>query len=646
MASRYQWVPITDFRGGRNATDDPFSLAETQVVQMRNGDTFRTNLFRKRGGATAPSIGTAFTGKISSLIAHYPDNNPANAELWGVDDAATPIFGRMAGATTFASVTLKDNLTPATDAVKVRGASYNKKLFLAYNSAVDRLHCYDPNLASPRVRRVGLATSAAPTAANTGAGAYAATLRYYRERSRIKDGSTIIAQSEPSASVSFTPSGTGTHARVTQATVIDESETHWVVEGSADNVTFYELAEVAIATTTYDDNEAPASYSDGNDLSPVAGAYTAPTSAKYIIAAFNRILLAGSHETGGLQSRISYTPAKGTSDKADDERIPNSLTVRNRLDLGEGIGGDITGFVGPIYGSVYVLKYSQIRKLTPTGGTNPVFDVVELSETRGAIEQECITIGEDAQGRPTIYFMDSQVGPMAMGATPPIEIGQGVRDIWDTVNLAATTKFGQVVDYPKLGQVWFWVSTGSNNEPDTILKYTKATGGWAVDDTGGKIRLARAAVLFARTLGASMSRDKVPYVAYQVSNNVLLRADTTDTADDSTTFQAIVKSKPLVLNNGKPFRVTEPWIIAKAQSGVTLTVIVDKDNGRETQSATIVLTLTADEASATRVWRKAEGIDLADCHCVQIQIGDASAVANTWEINRIYLPILREESGP
>lgn len=643
-ASRYRWVPVSDFRGGRNATDDPLSLAETQVVQMRNGDTFRTGLFRKRGGSAAPSIGSVFTGVLSSLISHFPDNNPAHAELWGVDDAATPVVGRMALASTFSAVTLKDNLTQA-DVTRVRGATYNGKLFLAYNSAQDLLHCYDPNLSSPQVRRVGLATPSAPTAADTGSGSYAATARYYRVRSRIKHGSTVDAQSEPSASVAFTPSGSGTAARVTQPTFAGESETHWVVEGSPDDTTFYELAEIAIGTTTYDDSATVASYG-GLSLSPVLGAYTRPTSAKYILAAFNRVFLMGNHE-GGLQSRIWFTPAKGTSDKADDERIPNSLTVRNFVDIGEGIGGDGTGFAGPIYGSIYAFKYSQIRKLTPTGGTSPVFDVVELSNTEGAIEQECICIGKNAQGQPTIYFMDAQLGPMSIGSTPPMEIGQGVRDVWDTVNLAATTKFGQVQDYPKLGQVWFWVATGSNNEPDTILKYTKATGGWAVDDTGGKHRLARCATLFPRTLGASMSRDKVPYVGYQSANNTLLRCDTSDSDDAGTAFQALVKTRPYGFNGGKLFRVTEPWIVAKAASGVTLTVIVDADFGKVvTAGSTIDLTPTATEAGASRVYRKVDGVDLTDVTFLQIQIGDAAAVANAWQIERIYLPIETLDIGP
>lgn len=643
---RYKWFAIGDFRGGRNATDDPLSIAETQVVQMRNGDTFRTALFRKRGGAAAPSIGSVFSAVLSSLIGHSPSNNPAAVELWGVDDAATPNIGRMAAASTFSAPTMKDNIASG-GGPKVRGASYNGKLFLAFDTAVDFMHVFDPNLSSPAVRRVGLATPSAPTVADNGSGSYAAVDRYYRQRYRIKHGSIVDAQSEASAASSvFTPSGSGTGARVTKSASISESETHWVVEGSPDGVNYFELAEVAVGTTTYDDTAVPTSYS-ANNLSPVTGAYIRPTSWKYLIAAFNRVFGMGSHESGGLQSRIWYTPSKGTSDKADDERIPNTLIgVRNFFDIGEGQYGDGTGFAGPIYGSIYIFKYGAIRKATPTGAASPVFDVIDISNTEGAIDQECIALAKDAQNRPCIYFLDSQVGPMTVGPTSPMEIGQGVRDQWDLVNLAATNRVGWVLDYPAKMQVWFAWATGSNNDPNVLAIYNKRTGGWAVFDTGGKIRLARCAVLFARTLGATMSRDKVPYVGYVSANNTLLRGDTSDTSDDSTTFQATVKTRPIAFNNGKPFRTSVPIIVAKPASGVTLTVTADGDFGFITRSTTISLTPTADEASATRIFRPAVGLDLGGVSVVQYEIGDGSAVANAWQIEHVWVPVQPQDVGP
>jgi hypothetical protein len=646
---KFKWYPIFDFTGGRNAADDPLSIADNQVVEMRNGDTYRTRLFRKRGGTTSPSIGSTFTGVISSLIAHFPNNNPAAAELWGCDDAATPIIGRMAAASTFSAPTLKDN--PASGAgPKVRGVSYNGKLFLQYDSAVDRSHVYDPTLGSPSVRRVGLTTSSAPTAANDGgAGSYAAVGRYYRQRTRIKNGTIVVAQSEPSASSAlFTPNGNDTGVTVTQGTPPGESETHWVVEGSADDITFYELAEVAIGTTTYLDQQTVSSYSS-EDLSPALGSYTVPKSHKYVIAAFNRVLWMGCYETGAknFQSTIYYTPPKGTTNpgRGDDERVPDTLFVRYFLDLGEGTGGDGTGFAGPMYGSVFVFKYNAIKKLIPTGLASPVWEVIDVSTTRGAIEQECIAVGQDAQGRPAIYFLDPQVGPMIVGPVPPTEIGAGVRDQWDSVNLAATTKAGWVLDYPAKDEVWFAWATGANNDPNILAIYNKGTGAWAVWDTGGKIRLSRCAVLFADSLGATMSRDKVPYTGYVSANNTLLRGDTADLDDSGTTYQALVKTRPYNFNNGQPFRATQLQIIAKPASGVTLTVTIDADFGRETKTATVSLTASADEASATRIVRTID-IDMAHMTWMQIQVGDSAAVANNWQIERMYVAAVAEDVGP
>lgn len=646
-ATRYQWIELKDFTGGRNAVDDPCSIDQNQVVEMRNGDTWRTHLMRKRGGATAPSIGSAFTGVIGSLISHFPSNNPALAELWGADDAATPVLGRMAGASTFSSITLKDNLSATTDSYKVRGASYGGKLFLAYKSAVDRLHAYDPNLSSPSARRTGVTTpgAAGSAAANTGSGSYAATKRYYRQRARIKNGSIVTAQSEPSVSESFTPSGSGTGVVITKFASLSESETHWVVEGSLDDAVYFELSETAVGTGTYTDTVVPAAYSLGT-ISAVTGSYTNWTSVKYVLAAFNRIFGLGSYASGGFQSRLWYSAAKGTSDKGDDERVPNTTSVRNFLDLDEGTGGDGTGLAGPIYGSIFLFKYNQTRKITPTGGSVTVFDVITLSNTRGAIDQECIDIGEDAQGRPCVFHLDSQVGPCITGPTPPIPIGDhAIRDSWDNVNLAATIRVGGVKDYPAKGQVWWWWATGSANEPTVLGIYTKATGGWSICDTGGKLRLARAMVLFARTLGSSMSRDRVPYTSYQSSNNTLLRGDTSDLDDSGTTFQALVKTRPIMLKEGQKFRATHPKLLAKVADGVTLTITADLDFGKSTQTATVDLSPAADEASSTRVFREI-AIDLSGATSVQLQIGDAAAIAKTWTLERLWLPILQEDVNP
>jgi hypothetical protein len=115
------------------------------------------------------------------------------------------------GRVTWADVTVDDAIS--TKPQDVVGVTLNGKRFMAYDSTQDRLHVYDPNLASPRVRRVGLATPAAPTAADTGgAGAYAAVQRWYRVRWLQWTGGVVIRRSEPSTSTSFHAIGRGSGA--------------------------------------------------------------------------------------------------------------------------------------------------------------------------------------------------------------------------------------------------------------------------------------------------------------------------------------------------------------------------------------------------------------------------------------------------
>src|SRR5690606_5003066 len=97
----------------------------------------------------------------------------------------------------------------------------------------------------------------------------------------VQSVGTTLRRSEPSASQSFTPSGSGTAARVTKPATISEGETHWEIEASTDNVNFYVIATQAVGTTTYNDSADPDTYSD-NPLSEDIGDYTLLWSAKFL----------------------------------------------------------------------------------------------------------------------------------------------------------------------------------------------------------------------------------------------------------------------------------------------------------------------------------------------------------------------------
>lgn len=643
-------IVIADLRGGRNGADPPLSLPENQCVEALNVDWYDGMIGRKRPGADSVSLtgGTAFTGPMNTLARHVPAADETAAEFWGIDAAATPLVKRLTGGTSWADISLDDAIaTRPQDAVPV---SLNGKLFWFYDSSVDRPHVYDPTLASPRIRRMGFVDpTTGPTVADQGAGAYAAVIRYYRIRWLQLSGPVVIRRSEPSNSQSFTPDGAHGSARVTRPTAAGEGETHWEIEASTNNVTFYRLSQVVIATTTYDDSAATTTYS-ANTLSDVVGTYSPPTSGKYAMTDGNRILFAGAWESGGKNSRVWFTPVLGSSDQGDDERVPNTTTQKNFVDLNENDGGGVTGCGGPLFGSPYTFKYREIIKLVPTGDVNVPYIPRKLFDSIGCVNHKTIVVADDETGAPALYFL-SHKGPYRIGSNGLQYLGRDNEDIWKTMNLGATNTVAHAVAHPDIHQVWFWVATSANNDPDTKMVFdtllghpddqNRVRGGWAkhTGNTAG----ARCSALFSNTLGASMSRDLKPHIG-RSTGTTILKCDSSSATDDAgTTFQAYVKMRPILPagNFGQNFGIGQTTILAKSASGVTITQTIDKDFGVESPTSTALLTPAASE---TRVIREFEGSQMSGAGSIQIQLGDGSAVSNSWTLDALCIPVTGQEA--
>lgn len=365
-----------------------------------------------------------FTGEVQWIGRHVTDDGVE--ELWAAayNSGTVACARRVAGV--WSAVTLID--TPNPDSLtEMHSVTFNGKLFLAYDSAVNRLHCWD----GTSVRRVGLVVSGVGSVANTGSGSYTATARQYRFSQRLKVGTDIIAESELSAAVSFTPSGSGTAARITQPTVVD-SATHWVVYGlisSAGDVydLYEELAETAYGNT-YDDSTAPASY-DG-DAPPVLASNIPPPSAKCLATDSTRLILGGAWETSATAgqttpagNRVWFTRALAATDVGDDESVPNGLW----LNIGD--AGPVTA-LGTIYTDVYAFKAGSVHKLIPTQDPDGPFSRVLISENFGAVGQRVIANGETEDGFSAIYFADDHaVYRLAYGAVVPFSepVGRDMR---------------------------------------------------------------------------------------------------------------------------------------------------------------------------------------------------------------------------
>lgn len=403
-----------------------FALEGQSSVLEADNLSFLTDAFvSMRNAFTDEDLTDAgFTGEIQWAGRHT--TNDGVEELWAAANNAGAVAVARKVAGTWTPVTLID--TPeAGNLTEMHSISFNGKLFLAYKSAINRLHLWD----GTQVRRVGLTASGVGSAANTGAGAYAATARQYRFSQRIKDGSDIMAESELSAAISFTPSGSGTAARVTGPTAVD-SATHWVLYGlisSAGDVydLYEELGESSIGAT-FDDSVAPASY-DG-DAPPILNSNIPPPSAKNLTTDSTRLIMTGAWETSAMpgqtepaQNRVWFSRPLAATDVGDDESIPNGLW------LNVGDAGPTTG-VATIYTDVYVFKLGSVHKLVPTQDPDGPFSRVLVSENFGAVGQRCITSGETEDGFSAIFFADDHaVYRLAYGAVIPYSepVGRDMR---------------------------------------------------------------------------------------------------------------------------------------------------------------------------------------------------------------------------
>jgi hypothetical protein len=636
MATPHKRSLITWSRNrGRNGWSVPTDVAEDMSAESMNVILERDTLGKKRKGSATQSItGTSFAG-YNAIYRWVPGQSDTAAEVWiASDDSPTKIL-RVAAGSAASGQTLADNV--ATQAPQVRFCAHNGKLFIAYDSTVNRLHVWD---GTSSVRRAGLALPAAATVGNTGSGSYAATLRYYRIQWLEKSGSTIVRQSNLGTAVSFTPSGSGTHAQITKPTSAGEGETHWRIWASADGDLYYFLADVVLATTTYDDNAVVADY-DLQDPAPDEGANTPFPSVKYLLSTGDRLVGFGVWETSAgdsmlpLGGRVYFTPVLDASDTGDDERVSNTVDFKGWIDIARNSGGgEDRALAGPLDNNVFVFQSRGIYMLVPTGNASAPFRRITLTTTLGTISQECTFMGEDEAGRACIYFVDPLRGPYRYGASGFQYCGYDVQDRISQWNLGASSRVSAGIYDPELRAAIFGNATGVTNSIQEWLVFFVREGRPTVVEgvRGGWVRWAEASpsgvismAMLPETIGASMSYTLKPYFG---TGTVLRRwNDDSATQDGTTSYQAYVTSKAYDVR--EMFRLKKlvmTWLQAAATAATTITQTLIRNFTDET-SRTATVSLAA-AGSETRVTRKFEGSALTDIKQFQVQLGEAAA-ANT-----------------
>jgi hypothetical protein len=561
-----------DAFSGVNTTDPPQSVGDDQLTQAFNAELTGTGGVMRGPSARVLLNAPSTSADCCYLARHTPSQNLSASEVWAFARNSTSAYRSTTG-TSWTTVTVPQTVS-ANECV-TDTASFNGRLYVAYkNHAGDaRLHCWD----GTTFRRVGISTSAAPTAANTGTGSYAATVRYYKVQFYYQDGTSKVTYSDLSPALTFTPSGSGTGVVVTRPTAPD-SASGWRVWASADNVSFHLIqAGQAIGTTTYTDSAAPSTYAAASVIiAPPADTYTPPWSAKYLLVDDNRLLIAGAFETARYASRIGWSAILGTAAAsfgesgllADDERFPSTQF----LDLDSDEGGELTG-MELLNGSVYVFKRFAIYKLVRTGNVDVPYKPVTVSKVVGAISRPSIVPGEDETGAPCLYFL-SQRGPYRLSVNGLQYLGRDIETTWAsyTVQSGVTDPACGVYDRAQ-GKVRWWVPLTTTYPGAQLVFHVRRArpdgeglrGGWTMTSTGRKsMAVAHVALLpsnpSARQTGlvpcglAKFGAHSYPSVVWAYTGSATDTDDgvnvSTGAASGTESFNLVVQTKayPLVLD--------------------------------------------------------------------------------------------------
>lgn len=634
---------------GRDGWDPPQDIPADMAAEVLNMHFYEGGLGQKRGGSTSTGTLSALTGPLTQLASWVPGQSQTARELFAVDSSGTTKIGRMAAGATFSSLTLKDNV--ASNPSLVSFAGLNGKLFISYDSTVNRVQVFDPGYSTTEIRRSGMGTPAAPTEADTGSGTVAVT-RYYRVAYTEQRSSVTVRRSELSPSVTSVPSGSGSGITVTKPAAINEGETHWELYVSVDDAVYYgPIATTVVGTSTYDDSTTDANMTAAvlgstYDLAPTEGTNKPFPSVKYLYSDGNRLFGLGVWETAAGDSHtpqagtMYFTPSLDSSSIHDEERCQDTTSAVGRLLLSRNSGGVDRG-ISALGNVIVAFQDRSVFGLVPTGAAAVPFRRVQYSDTLGALSHWSIIQADDEAGRPAIYFLDPIKGPFRFGHDGFRWCGKDVADIWATVNPSATVVAHGVYHQTKQ-QIWWWLATGAATVPDTMIvldvpeqrvdEEGNLRGGWS--KWTGDLAACRASAMMANTLGATMSLDLKPYAA-DGDSLLMLKADTSDTDDNGTNFQGLITSggmtiDPMAFNAS----LVRSYLLATAQTGVTITQTVIRNLGDEATDRTATVLLTPSANGETHVLKKFEATGMEDAFLAQISLGDASASDATWTFER------------
>lgn len=634
---------------GRNGHDVPSEVALDQSCASINIELVQNSLGRRRNGsALVPQV----AGPVM-LARFVPGQDVRQSELHLT--ATDGLWYRVVGAAPMVNYTTPDPNTVT--AFHASWAALNGKLYWAYPSAVNRLHVYDPDFSTAAMRRTGLGMPPiAPTVfeLNPPAGTYPAIIRYYRLRYAVlnADG-TLQRESEASPVSPALPSGTAQSLLIQRgdgAAVPGDGETHWRVEASADNLTFFILSGwLAMSVDTYADTALPSTYASLT-AAPPAGTRSPFPSVKFLCADQDRLLGFGvwpvATEAGGggvpqHPGRVYFTPVLDSTDQDDDERIDWGADSPGYIDVGRNRGYEDRALAGPLDGQFLAFQSLGIHLLVGTGVAVAPFRRVTLTDKLGAVSHTSTFIGEDETGKPCCYFLDPSRGPYRYGRNGLEWLGYDVQDAWDGINLEGFVVAHGYYDTNMRAAVWFWnIGPGSNTPTRCFIFCVDSgrsaeegvRGGWVEWDNTRWVKAVSSysSLMFAETLGAPNSIRETGHVAATELYKINLRG----TSDDAgSPFQASIVSpafQPPPKHVNKTAGVS--YLQTSAHTGTKIRQTLVRNFGQLGSGQVKEAVLTPDVIGAVAATRKLSAfkeLAVTDAYALQVVLGDPGPQAVT-----------------
>jgi hypothetical protein len=633
-------ILISDLRGGVNDSDSPLLLKPNEMTEARNID-FRAGALgaKRRGSLGIDMTGALFDSPVIALFRHTPTNNMGNDELWGIDENGH--LDRRVGGTWRGGVPRANtSVTIEAGNYDANAASLHGKLFIAAKGSQNRLLVWDGTV----LRWAGFLQPPTPSVINASAAGTFTGTRYYRIRyTQQNAGGATLRRSEPSTVVATVPSGVNSGLVVGKpvgtedaTSLYSNGQTHWELEASLDNILFYRIATMAIATLTYTDTTPYAMGYSSGVLSETVGEYLPPGSARHVTVDEDRVLMAGSYFVPGNDATVWWTPVAADDGVGNDERLPQSTLQYITFD---GLnGGGITALVPGINGAVYPFKRSRIYKMVRTGILASAYDPVTESWSRGATIRGAVG-GLDENGLPCVYFLDDAKGLCRIGQRGVEDLAGNVEFTWKQRNKNAVVA-PRLIHYPELDQVWYSVPIGEATRPSLLFVYETQYGASLYHD--GLPATAQAFTLFQR-------EDLTMHPVFGTTSSPLELGGTTrvhygdvGTTDNGVPYCAFAVTRPFAIGQVfQKFGVMSAVVIATASIATVLVRLI-RNMGVETLDRYIS---TAAAGAEGYVIRPLDSLSISGINTLQFHLGDEVPSDQAWSLDQLAFRPRKEEGS-